>query len=538
VQLYTHDGQLLPGEAYTDDNGEFEIAVAEARYGLRVVARGGATQKGGDFVGTLSAYVEPFDAELPVPLNPVTTLADRLRIGGGLTADEAESRIATYLALEPGRSVRADFRHLHDFNSGVFMAAVTDYGSFDALVDELVAEALAAPEAQRRFAPGLEGVEKWASEIAMELIKSAVDEVGSSLAGQILAALGLGDDFSGVLRQLEVISRQLTALQATVDEIARDVKELKVNLAVEVAKELVNDIHTLWFDLQHLDRFSGATLEDEKQRIYNEIDKLYPKRQLISNMLHGNLGTPSPIQIYAEFLRDTSRFYSMQHYNKLRDFVEFYDALNVQLYYLLIEAENWRTRDWPEPSQRVAALAAEIEADRKRYRARLPEPLPNESTFIEIPTLRMWYGKREAMAYPGRLDSGKYGEQIGLARVIVDSEKVPDQLLPEEIRAMSGWALPSGTMLDGGFRGGPSAVVKRGAPAALFPGKAQNIWLGPAHQVTKYAPWAYLLIVNENKYVYKPIDEISGDLFVQRQLGRAEASDDWLPWLYPERTAK
>jgi len=532
VQLYTHDGHPLPGDAITDDNGEFEIAVEEARYGLRVVATGGSTANGGQFVGTLSSYVEPFDAELSVPVNPVTTMADRLRINAGLSGDEAEHRIATYLSLTPGRSPRADFRHLRDFNSGVFMASTTEYG-FDGLVDQLVAEAAEDPEATRRFSTGLQ-VPMLASAIGMELIKGAVNQTGSRLAGKVLASLGLGGsgvDVSAILEKLEAISQQLSALQATVDDIARDVKELKVNLAVEVAKDLINDIRTLWFDLENLDRFSGATLEAEKQRIFNEIDKLYAKRMLISNMFNGNLGTTSPIQLYAEFLRDTNRFYSMQHYNKLHDFIEFYDALSIQLYYLLIEAENWRMRDSEEPSQRVPALAAEIENARDRYRARLPAPLPNDSTFIETSNLVMWYGKREAIPFPGPINVDNRHHMP-----VAGSEKVPERLLPPELRSLGQWILPTQADLERGFMGRQAAIIARGAPAHLFPNKAMNIWTGPANKPLFFrTPITTTLAVNESKFNVTSIDELNADLFARRQLTREEARDNWAPWLYPER---
>ena len=204
VQLYTHDGQLLPGEAYTDDNGEFEITVAEARYGLRVVARGGATDSG-SFDGTLSAYVEPFDAELPVPINPVTTPANRPRVTAGIPAAKAELDIAYYLGLDPGRSIRSDFRHLNDFNSPVFMAFVAQYGSFDAFVDELVTEALANPETQRFFT-GAQNV-LGASEIALGLLKGAASELSQRAFGKLLSQFDLGDDFSAVFSQLETIQR-------------------------------------------------------------------------------------------------------------------------------------------------------------------------------------------------------------------------------------------------------------------------------------------------------------------------------------------
>lgn len=71
VSLETHDGQPLAGTAVTDENGAFEVPVAEARYGLRVVAVGGSTARRGAISGVLSAYVEPFVADIKVPLTPV-----------------------------------------------------------------------------------------------------------------------------------------------------------------------------------------------------------------------------------------------------------------------------------------------------------------------------------------------------------------------------------------------------------------------------------------------------------------------------------
>src|SRR5690606_41470490 len=78
---------------------------------LRVVALGGSTYSGGSFRGTLSAYVEPFDADFDVSLTPVTTMADRLRVVDGRPAAQAEQRIANYLALDR-KSTRLNSSHV------------------------------------------------------------------------------------------------------------------------------------------------------------------------------------------------------------------------------------------------------------------------------------------------------------------------------------------------------------------------------------------------------------------------------------------
>lgn len=519
VQLYTHDGQPLPGEALTNANGIFEIPVDEARYGLQVVAIGGSTASSGHFAGTLSAYIEPFEAEFGVPLTPVTTMVDRLRLTAALPAAEAEQRIATYLGLESGRSVRSDFRYLHDFNSSAFMADSTPFG-FDGLVDMAVAEAAADPEMERRYR--LLQLSPLASMLGMELIKGAVSGTSSSLTGHLLAKMGLDSGTAAILGQLQTISRQLSALQATVDDIARDVKELRVSLSVEGAKDLINSILTLWHDLENLDRFSGSALEQEKLRIFHEIERLYPRRMLISNMLNGNLGTISPIQLYAEFLRDTNHFYSQKHYNMLHDFIEFYDVLNVQLHYLLIEAENWRSRnDAQGAAQRVAALEKEVSAGRNRYRARLPKPLPNESTFIEISTLRMWYSDREWWGhFPGT--------SLPINRTTV---AVKDELIPEELRVMGGWVVPSGDDLRRGFLGRQPAIVARGAPAHLFPSVPMNAW-------TRDVNWVLLiqtLSVNESKFYWNNHTKFRANLVTYRPMEYAEVKAYWFPWLYSER---
>jgi len=525
VQLYTHDDQPLPGEAFTDDNGEFEIAVEEARYGLRVVASGGATESDGPFVGTLSAYVEPFDTDLPVPLNPVTTLADRLRVSGELTANAAESRIAAYLGLEPGRSIRSDFRYLDDFNSGAFMIAAAESG-FDGLVDELVAEALADPEARRYFIGGQNLM--LVADLALALLKGAVSETGSVLAGKVLASFGLGDDFSGVMRQLETISQQLTSLQATVDDIAKDVKEIKILMSVKNAEYIISRVKSAWSRLTRLDSYASdpALLADVKKDIYNTIMALKSDQQFLSDMLNGELGTPSPIQYFAEYLRDTNRFYSMQHYNKLRDFVAFYDTINVQLHYLLVEASNWDNPSDSAPSPTAKRLLDELERDRARYLALLPEPLPNDNTFVETPTMRLWYGKRDAITYPGVL---KYNE-VGLLQP--GSENVRSEVLPAELRTLGTWTLPTVQVLQQGFSGGQDAIVARGAPRTLFPSTSQRVWTGPASQQFPifFSPYTILFFVHNGQIdLVSDLQNSKAEFLAYRSLNDAQ-KNRWLPW--------
>lgn len=517
ITLETHDGQLLPGTGMTDEAGVFEIPVTEARHGLRVVAVGGSTSTGGTFRGSLSAYVEPFDADFDVFLTPVTTMADRLRILDGRSAAEAELRIANYLALEPGRSIGTDFRTLRDFNHGVFMNDAAAYG-FDALVNSIVAEASTDPNAQRRFSIDFPQVTPLASHIGMELIKSAVSGAGSSFAGSVLAKIGLDGGATAVLSQLQAIRNQLNALQATVDGIARDVKQVKTALSSEIAKETISFVKTTWADLQNLEHLSGAQLERERLRIENFIlTELAPRRAIISHMLNGELGADgSPIRLYAEYLRDSTTFYSIDHYNKFFNFVEFYDGLNTQLYYLVIEARNAQAlRETGQRSGLVAPLEQEISAARARYRAFLPRELPKD-WFIGHKTKRLWYA---TPYYDDRAWWGTYEWEL-------------------RKEGQGTWSLPSLNTLAGDFSGGRQAVINRGVPAHLFQRDPVRAWAEKYSEAqydrkTSIRAWEYFDI-SQNKRVeqteFNPSYTTYAHFWVYRQLNDAQLKE-WLPWL-------
>lgn len=513
VILATHDGQLLPGTTVTDEAGTFNVPVVEARYGLRVIAMGGSTETGGSFHGSLSAYVEPFDSDFDVLLTPVTTMADRLRIyDEGFPPEEAELRIAQYLDLEPGRPIDTDFRTLRDFNHGVFMTEANAYG-FDALVDIVVAEAVADPTLQRRFAIDLPQVTPLASTIGMELIKGAVSGASSSFAGSVLAKIGLDSGTAAILSQLHAIRNQLNALQATVDGIARDVQQVKTALSSEIAKETISFVKTTWADLQNLEHLSGAELERERARIESFIlRELAPRRAIISHMLNGELGLDgSPIRLYAEYLRDSTTFYSVDQYNKFFNFVEFYDALNAQLYYLVIEAHNAQAlRETGQRSRLVPELERELSLARERYRTFLPHELPKD-WFFAHKSKRLWY------VTPYHED--RYYWDIRYRYEFRD------------------WRLASISLLANEFSGGRQAVFNRGVPAHVLKNEPIRVWSelyseAQYDRKTTVRRFSYFDISankrqEQTQFGFRPVDAY---FWVYRQPSDQELRE-YLPWL-------
>lgn len=539
VELQTYDGRPVAGTARTGPDGAFEVEVDEVNAGLRVIVTGGSR---GDeaFDGTLSAYLFPFDSDWEVFVTPVTTMADRLRLRGIAPAD-AERRLAAYLGLRPGRSIRSDFRFLHDFNSGEFMREARNRG-FDAFVDEIVSEIFTDPEAHRSFSQDLLQAPRLASALGMELIKGAVGEVGGTLAGKLLASLGVedaADESAKILRTLQEINQQLLVLQATVDEIAREVKLVQVNLATESAKEVIGFTRTTWKDVQNLAKLSGDEQERARRRTIDFIiHTLSHHRDKIADMLNAELSTAdSPIQLYAEYLRDSHRFYSVGLNNRFIDFIEFYDAYNVWLHYLLFDAlHSEALLATGKPSEEVPLIAEQFQAARNRYLQRLPpKEWPHSGMFIEIPTLRMWYASEETHGYPA-LTKGTTPHR----------NHVQDSMLPDQLMRMGGWRVsPTGKLNNWkltsngpleGFRGGFGAIVARGAPAHIFKPGVYWYWVeGSPKDLMGDGTIHGLMLDVERETI---IMSVYARLLAFRPMERKEVVEYWFPWLYPERVKK
>lgn len=410
VVLKSRDGQTLRGTATTDQEGRYEIVTDDARHGLQVQASGGSTQQGA-FTGTVSTYLEPFVPQYDVNLSPVTTLANRYRNLGGKTIEQAQRRMALYLNLTPGRSIYADFSHGKDFNSATFMRKAHGL-NFDNFVDSLVNEALASEAAQHSFAPLLTGWEEdLASKMAMDLARKAAQWAGKAsgpggdvvvefAAGQLLNLVFGGKNDSAldaVFSKLDNISRQLDTLTASINDIQRELYELKVLQRVAVTEPAINNIKTVLTYLKRIKDLKGEPGIEERKRLESMIlsslgdDKI----MIISNMLNGELGygTETPIMTYGNYLLSGKYFWSQADANKMRDFIEFYDTLNIQMYYLVMEAENAKSiRETGLYSYRLPLLLKELEEARSKYTKFIPKNLPTEDVFIDIKTSRMWTG--------------------------------------------------------------------------------------------------------------------------------------------------
>lgn len=477
VVLKARDGQVLRGTATTDENGRYEIVTDDARRGLQVLASGGTTQQG-DFAGTVSTYIEPFIAEYDVNLSPVTTLANRYSNVNGKTIEQAQRRIALYLNLTPGRSIYADFSHGQDFNSAIFMRQAQGLG-FDAFVGSLVNEALASDSAQRSFVPLLAGrQDDLASAMAMDLVRKTashyggpVGEVAVDFAGGWLLTLVFGEEndseLEEVFNKLNDIRRQLDALSASVSDIRRELDEVKVLQRVAVTEPIINTIKTVLTRLESLKGMKGEPGIQERRRVEDMIlsnlgdDKI----MTISNMLNGELsyGDETPIMAYGKYL--TKSFWSEADANKMKNFIEFYDSLNIQMYYLVMEAENAKSiRETGRYSPRLPLLLNELEAARNKYTQFIPKNLPTEDVFIDTATSRMWTG-------PYLSTWGQYANA--------------GTFVATDLKALySEWLLPkNGDALDSFVNGRDQGLVRLGFPEKLITQKiGQN-----SHPVTSMA---------------------------------------------------
>ena len=477
VVLKARDGQVLRGTATTDQNGRYEIVTDDARRGLQVLASGGTTQQG-DFAGTVSTYIEPFIAEYDVNLSPVTTLANRYSNVNGKTIEQAQRRIALYLNLTPGRSIYADFSHGQDFNSAIFMRQAQGLG-FDAFVGSLVNEALASDSAQRSFVPLLAGrQDDLASAMAMDLVRKTashyggpVGEVAVDFAGGWLLTLVFGEkndsELEEVFNKLNDIRRQLDALSASVSDIRRELDEVKVLQRVAVTEPIINTIKTVLTRLESLKGEKGESGIQERRRVEDMILSGLGDNKImtISNMLNGELsyGDETPIMAYGKYL--TKSFWSEADANKMRNFIEFYDSLNIQMYYLVMEAENAKSiRETGRYSPRLPLLLNELEAARNKYTQFIPKNLPTEDVFIDTATSRMWTG-------PYLSTWGQYANA--------------GTFVATDLKALySEWLLPkNGDALDSFVNGRDQGLVRLGFPEKLITQKiGQN-----SHPVTSMA---------------------------------------------------
>ncbi len=523
VQILNPAGNVL-GEAETDGEGRFELSLAVLPHDVRLVSRGGAAEFAGTFVGTLSAFVEDPEPDVTVSLTPVTTMVDRLRMAGPFTLAEAELRISSYLRLEAGRSVRSDFRYLSDFSSARFMREAESAG-FDAAVESVVQATLEPvgetldPREPGPFAEQL--LQSWplASTLGMELIKGAVSGSASFGAGKLLSSIGGGsaDGMTEVLGRLDGIDRQLRGLQATVSDIALDVKDLKVLVSVGTVKEVTDAVRLAWTDLQNLERLHGEQRAAEARRIEEFIlRRLGENRNSITSLLTGyGFGAgQSAMQIYADYLRESiTSFYSERHSNSFINFAEYYDAVNAQLYYLLMEAENAKAyREFGEPSAKLQILAEEYEAARDEYRAFLPRMPLAEGMFVELEQDLLWY-------YSFTWAPGEYDPWW------------PHSIAEGYFEGYS-WTLPR--QVSKNFHGGYEDIIARGGPPVYFEERTRFVlrpdpgcddWCGPRIKV--FIPQMY---ATNGGIHYADMYLDFADFFYQTPL-RTDQLADFLPWL-------
>lgn len=535
VTLETHDGVILTlaqGINETQVDGIFRVETAEARRGLRVVVTGGETSQE-SFGGTLSAYVETEgDFHDAIDVNIVTTLVDRVRMVGELSAEEAESRVRHFLSLPDDLSIQSDFRFSNDFDPRLFMQRAADEveegpGGFDYYLDILTDDILSGLDFQRSYArqTPLLGSPTIMTTIAYGLISGAASNVGDNAMGRILSGLGLGKS-KDVINKLQEISKQLGAIEGKVDEVNKRVADLAKQVAdAGLAKE-VSALNVMYKDLQLLPSLPAA----EQKRVLRgsayskglleRISELEDKRTLFSETLSGANGASSSslIKVHANSLSLGQRFYSIRHENELKAVVNFYDTYNIQLYYLLMElyrfeeAENIAAckKTALEQGQTVDCEAQESlqglinerkkELDNARaiYLAMLPRSLPSENAFIQLSTGQMWIGAPYvhyisfAPYFPVNKWLPNFGGSTADYRVdwggrhyiYNNSSKYAWPVKPEQIAgklwAKKSWMIPSEPTLWSAFVNpnkldAPSWAKSTGAPEHLFKGSV-FIW--------------------------------------------------------------
>ncbi|VCU68610.1 hypothetical protein PIGHUM_00667 [Pigmentiphaga humi] len=533
VSLQAANGSAWPGSAVTDEEGMFEIPAEQVPQGLRILASGGTLPDGSAVSATLSTYVEPFGAGLfGEQITAVSTLLDRLHTAGW-DLETAQVRLAAYLQLEPGRSLYSGFADASDFNSAAFQRAAQESGlGLDGFIDQQVAQAMVSAESRQAFTGGLR-LSPFGTTVALGLINGAVSKLSGTATGELLSGLGVGQaDHAEVMAQLRLIESKLDEVRATVDEAVKRIAALQVEIKQGSLDTLISRIRGLMKDLRNMAGYSGDRASKQLE-VENAILSLYGLRTAFADVLNGALAKESIIQAYAESLHVGQRFYSVEHYRRLIDFVELFDSYNLQMHYLLIEAFRSREARTGKSAQGdIEMLVRDMEEERDLYMGRLPRALPDDTTFIHADTLRMWHSSRD---------------------YYVLHDEIPR--LPAAVAAKGGWRKPELSVVTQAFKqtdrnriDGNVFALQQGAPSKLFAGGGINMWTSECSWDVRFVSigtcWVYHFADDNPMYigVTRNNDSLPSDLVstnrahyaVWRPMEQAEAAM-YLPWLYSQR---
>ncbi|HEY9855825.1 MAG TPA: hypothetical protein V6D05_08830, partial [Stenomitos sp.] len=277
VKILDPSGAVLQETANaTDPNGFFAVSLPSSQLkDFRVEVSGGTR---GDAPSTvvLKADVRNFNPLIDrIYVNAATTLvAAKLDLAPQASLSDTQAAVAHFLKLPDGISVGMglDNPTLKAFSQQRFMTVAEGQGGFSALISELAGQVSADSTTTYDFSHLLLGDSgNILGSIAVEIGKGALGEIGGSLMGSALSALGLGGDDGSAERQQQLLEqfaaqRQLTLvlahqmetrmgdLQKNITEVKDSIAALQANMNQQFGLAAYNDkVNVLYTPLGSID---------------------------------------------------------------------------------------------------------------------------------------------------------------------------------------------------------------------------------------------------------------------------------------------
>ncbi|MDQ2679020.1 MAG: hypothetical protein M3Y51_09780 [Actinomycetota bacterium] len=333
VSISTMDGEpiLESGQQTTTENGTFS-ETADVPEAYRVTVDGGTV---GDavFTGALVADVSDLGAHAgPIQVNPVTTLLAAYRDANPkATRDQAQAAVAAFLQLPTGIDVSADLRGLDQmFSPAEFATQAQAAGGMQPFVDQLIEEMAASPMTPHPFvAPSENG-------FFTDQMKKAAMALAKLGMQKALEQMGLETPDHAITDSLNQIAAQVTALQASVNEVKQLVSQDIYNNAITPALAIQNKVINAYGNL----RFAADHDDASKHKLaMQQIDSLAEDAALtrLNGILMGELGRTGAYRALSDSLKAKGPFWNPADSQQLIALVDYFNAVQAQLIMLLAE---------------------------------------------------------------------------------------------------------------------------------------------------------------------------------------------------------
>lgn len=249
-----------------------------------------------------------------------------------------------------------------------------------------------------------DGLTSFGASIALDLAGAG----GRWVLGRLLDEWGLKDakdfllpkpDTQKIIEMIEDLNRRVNNLQATADKILQKVTEVKYEVLLAPAKNLVNDIKTVQFNVLNL---AKSTPDEPRvgptKKILRQIeDQLEPKRYLLDDLLTpGGDGGVGILRAASE-KASQGRFFTPEDSQSIQAVYQYFAVNQMRLASLLVEYWNTLSCSKTPQPQDCLSPTSYIRPNFDRFepkmidkqRKLLKPPVP-AGTFIDTRTMRMW----------------------------------------------------------------------------------------------------------------------------------------------------